>query len=132
MTSVAGYTDDSRQFVERDNMDWYFRSSNPTSIEYLVSVDRMLQSYFDLLLKKAVSGEDYSDIAMFSCFDRKTNMDTVYFSPSAESIAKIWAAVPCEKPVPVDGFSKLVGDSRAWQIHFPEYAGKFRSQTRTD
>ena len=88
----------------------------------------MVQSYFDLVLKKASSGEEYSDIAIFSCFDLKTNLDTVYFSPGAESIAKMWSAIPCKKPVPRRGFAKLAGDGRAWGIHFPEYIEKSRSQ----
>ena len=88
----------------------------------------MVQSYLDLVLTKARSGEEYSDIAIFSCFNLKTNLDTVYFSPGAESIAKMWNAIPCKKPVPVKGFAKLAGDSRAWGHHFPDYIEKFRNQ----
>ena len=110
-------------------MNWFCRSSSPTSMGYLTTSERMLQAYFELVLEKASSGEEYADIAMFSCYDLETNLDTVYFSPSAESIVRIWNAIPCEKPVPVNGFAKLAGDARAWQIHFPEYAEKFRSQT---
>lgn len=117
-----------KRLVEGDTLSWFCRTSNPLSTEYLISSDRMVQSYFDLVLKKASSGEEYSDIAIFSCIDLKTNLDTVYFSPGAESIAKMWNAIPCKKPVPGRGFAKLAGDGRAWGIHFPEYVEKSRSQ----
>ena len=110
-----------KRLEEGDTLSWFCRTSNPLSTVYLISADRMVQSYFDLVLKKASWGEEYSDIAIFSCFDLKTNLDTVYFSPSAESIAKIWNAIPCKNPVPGRGFAKLAGDGRAWGIHFPKF-----------
>ena len=113
-----------KRLVEGDTLSWFCRTSNPLSTEYLISSDRMVQSYFDLVLEKASSGEEYSDIAIFSCMDLETNLNVVYFSPSAESIAKMWNATPCEKPVPLRGFAKLAGDGRAWGIHFPEYVEK--------
>ncbi|MEO8653707.1 MAG: hypothetical protein ABI409_06245 [Ramlibacter sp.] len=42
---------------------------------------------------------------------------TLYFSPAAGLLAKAYAAKPCARPSPVD-MNLLVGDKRAWQIHF--------------
>lgn len=44
---------------------------------------------------------------------------TVYFTPAAQLIAKAFRATPCDKPSG-DGIGLLVGDQRAWDIHFPE------------
>ena len=67
-----------------------------------------------------------SDAAVFSQDDSEANMITVYFTPSAELLAKRFRAVPCKKPIPKKGFGLSVGDARAMKVHFPEYfyAGK--------
>lgn len=59
------------------------------------------------------------DMAVFSRYDLKTNMVTVYFSPSASGLAKAFNASPCEKPVR-PGLGLLVGDVRSWTVLFPD------------
>ncbi len=42
-----------------------------------------------------------------------------YFSPAAASLAQLFDAEPCEKPVKL-GLSLLAGDPGCWQVLFPE------------
>jgi len=58
------------------------------------------------------------DMAVFSRYDLKRNIVTVYFSPSACEIAKTFNATPCEKPSR-SGLGLLVGDVRCWHIFYP-------------
>ncbi len=69
----------------------------------------------------AKAGGYSHDLAVFSIYDLKKNIVTVYFTPSAELLAKAFNAEPCEKPTPEKGFALLVGDARSWVIHFPGY-----------
>jgi hypothetical protein len=57
-------------------------------------------------------------MVVFSREDRKTNIITAYFSPSAHALAALFNATPCEKPSPA-GLTFLVGDRRAWDIFYP-------------
>ena len=58
------------------------------------------------------------DHALFSYYDLRTNVVTVYFSPSASSLAKSFDAIPCEKPTNKEGFGLLNGDLRVWDVLF--------------
>jgi len=58
------------------------------------------------------------DHALFSYYDLRTNVVTVYFSPSAAQFAMGFGAVPCEKPVNREGFSLINGDMRVWDVLF--------------
>ena len=62
-----------------------------------------------------------SDAAVFSRYDLETNVHTVYFTPSAELLAKDIGAMPCEKPDPKKDFSLIAGEDGAWEAHFPGY-----------
>jgi hypothetical protein len=42
----------------------------------------------------------------------------MYFTPSAETLAKVFGAVECDKPPP-PGIVLFLGDARAWDIHLP-------------
>ena len=68
-----------------------------------------------------------SDAAVFSRYDLETNVVTIYFTPSAELLAKKFGAVPCEKPIPKKGFSLIAGDDSTWEAHFPGYRAGLRS-----
>jgi len=58
------------------------------------------------------------DMAVFSRYDLKQNIVTAYFTPSASNIAKLFKAIPCDKPSrPQLGL--LVGDARIWDIFYP-------------
>lgn len=58
------------------------------------------------------------DMAVFSRYNLKQNVVTVYFTPSASSIAKLFKATPCEKPSRPE-LGLLVGDVRVWAIFYP-------------
>lgn len=58
------------------------------------------------------------DMAVFSRYDRQANVVTVYFSPSAEQLAAIFGAAPCEKPKMEGRLALLVGDQRAIDFHY--------------
>jgi hypothetical protein len=60
------------------------------------------------------------DHALFSYYDLRTNVVTLYFSPSASSLAKSVGATPCQKPTNKEGFGLLNGDMRVWGILFGE------------
>ena len=58
------------------------------------------------------------DCAVFSYYDLRANVVTVYFTPSASQLAKTYGATPCDKPENKEGFSLLNGDMRVWTILF--------------
>ena len=60
---------------------------------------------------------DYSS-AIFKKIDAGDGL-TLYFTPSAQSLAETFGARPCGKPSRV-GMSLFAGDHRAWQIHFAQ------------
>ena len=59
------------------------------------------------------------DFAVFSRYDLRRNVVTVYFSPCAELLAKAFMATACERPTNDGGFGLLAGDQRAWNSLFP-------------
>lgn len=80
-------------------------------------------------LKEIVKAGVYSrDLAVFSQYDSRKNVVTVYFSPSARLLAEAFDSTPCEKPVPEKGFALIVGDARNWEIHFPSYLENQRNE----
>ena len=55
---------------------------------------------------------------------------TLYFSPEAQLLARIFGATRCRMPSPT-GAQLLLGDARAWGIHFQDWtstAGRRRGQ----
>jgi hypothetical protein len=58
------------------------------------------------------------DMAVFSRYDLKANVVTVYFSPGASQLATMFNATSCQKPSD-DGIGLLVGDHGCWQLFFP-------------
>ena len=66
------------------------------------------------------------NMAVFSRYDMKENVVTVYFTPEAANLALTHGASPCEKPSSED-IGLLAGDQTAWQTHFPDrVAGRRR------
>jgi hypothetical protein len=57
-----------------------------------------------------------TDMAVFSRYDLEKNMVTVYFSPGASALAKMFGATPCEKPKNEGRLSLLVGDRRYLEL----------------
>ena len=86
---------------------------------------RKMQEAFIELAKAGVYSHD---LAVFSRYDLRRNVVTVYFTPSAQLLAEAFDATPCEKPVPEKGFSLIVGDARSWEIHFPSYLENQRNE----
>ena len=60
-----------------------------------------------------------SRMAVFSRHDRRANVVTAYFSPAATQLAAFFGAAPCDKPSS-EGIGLLVGDTRCWEIYFPD------------
>lgn len=60
-----------------------------------------------------------TDMAVFSRYDLEKNIVTVYFSPSASALAKMFDATPCEKPRKEGRLSLLVGDQRCLDLFWP-------------
>lgn len=66
-----------------------------------------------------LAGGQTNKMAAFSRYDLKANVVTVYFTPPAQKIAKLFNAAPCEKPS-IDNLALLVGDEiEAWGTYFP-------------
>ncbi len=63
------------------------------------------------------------DMAVFSKYPTETNIVTVYFTPSAHLVAKLFNAAPCEKPS-TDGIGLLAGDANALTVFFPDWESK--------
>jgi len=82
----------------------------------------------EAFLELAKNGVYSHDLAVFSRYDLRKNVVTVYFTPSAQLLAEAFDATPCEKPVPEEGFALIVGDARSWEIHFPGYLENLRSE----
>lgn len=79
-----------------------------------------------LATAKVGRGQDYSS-AVFSRMEIGTGELTVYFTPSARAVAQSFGAASCDKPSE-EGIELLVGDQRAWEIHFPGYIERFRTR----
>ena len=74
-----------------------------------------------------------SDEAVFAQHELGAERNIVYFTPSAELLAKAFGAVPCEKPVPEEQFSLLIGDEiRAWDEHFPGYLAERKARREAE
>ena len=58
------------------------------------------------------------DMAVFSRYDLEANVVTVYFTPTAEPLAQMFGAAPCEKPEQDGKLALLVGDQRAIEFHY--------------
>lgn len=83
-------------------------------------------AYLAYALAQAKTGNLAFDCGVFSRNDLRANMVTVYFTPTASSLASMLGAVPCAKPSPEERLGLLVGDQRNWEIHFPGHLANFR------
>ena len=70
----------------------------------------------DLFTPAFVAAGAPLDMAVFTRNDK--NVITVYFSPSAQGLAQLFKATPCDQPSSTD-LAMLAGDTRAWKIFFP-------------
>ncbi len=88
--------------------------------------NKIQEAFLALAEARARSGQDYSNIAVFSRYDLRENVVTVYFTPNAELLARAFDAEECEKPTPEPGFGLLVGDANSWSTYFPGYTPTLR------
>lgn len=63
-----------------------------------------------------------TDMAVFTRNDSEDRLHcevSVYFSPAAFEVAKVFDAKPCERPLK-NGLDLLAGDKNCWPMLFPE------------
>ena len=80
----------------------------------LAPTQTVQQAFAALMLTKNLP----ADYALFSYYDLRENVVTLYFSPSASDLALTFGAAPCDKPVRKEGFALLNGSSRSWAVLF--------------
>lgn len=81
-----------------------------------IAPSQQIQKAFLLLF--AAAGHPI-DMAVFSRYDLEKDVVTVYFSPGAIALAKMFGATPSEKPPNDEYLSLLVGDQRSRPLFFP-------------
>ncbi|WP_049631992.1 hypothetical protein [Cellvibrio sp. pealriver] len=96
--------------------NWYFKELGDGVAAFGPST-----KIHEVFIQLAQSGMDMMEIAVFSHYDLKRNMVTLYFTPEAEILARSYGASTCEKPEPKEGFSLLVGEFGILKKHFPNY-----------
>ena len=83
-------------------------------VDALVPRQTIQQAFAAIVLTKNLP----DDYALFSYYDRRENVVTLYFSPSASDLALIFGAAPCDKPVRKKGLALLNGSRRSWNTLF--------------
>ena len=76
---------------------------------------RQIKQQFSSLYER--SGKP-KDMAIFSRYDMRSNIFTVYFSPLAAELAMEYSATPCDKP-DQENLSLLAGHNRSVTELFP-------------
>jgi len=69
----------------------------------------------------AVQGLMPQGAAVFSRYDRRANVVTLWFTPDACLLAASMGATSCDKPEPVSDLSMLAGDVRCMAMYFPGF-----------
>ena len=111
-------------------MTGWYKKELGDGVEAFVPTTKIQNAFLTLARSQAQLGQYSFDAAVFSRYDLETNVVTVYFTPSARLLATAYGATACMKPVPTEGFALVVGDSRAWEAHFPGYLEERRSTRR--
>lgn len=102
---------------------WY-RKELGDGVQAFLPSNRIIDAFFTFALAQAKVGCPIPDAAVFSHSEPGASRVIVYFTPSAELLAKQFDAVPCSKPVLQTNFSLIAGDTRVWDTHFPDYRAK--------
>jgi hypothetical protein len=103
-----------------DDMATWFKKELGDGKEAFTPSNQILESF---LPSFAAAGSP-TDMAVFSRYDLRKSMVTVYFSPAAKSLAVKFSAEPCGKPAFEEGLGLLVGDQRSVGNLFPETQGE--------
>ena len=93
---------------------WYSKNLGDGG-EAFVPTNKIQEAFVPLF----VAAGNPVDMAVFSRYDLEKNIVTAYFSPRAETLAKIFGAQPCEKPKNEGHLSLSVGDARCWKLFYP-------------
>lgn len=96
-------------------MDNWYSKALGDGVAALAPSLRIQELFFPLF---AAAGQPL-EMAVFSRYDRRANVVTVYFSPRAAKLASLFNASPCAMPE-ATGIGLLVGDQRCWDLFFPE------------
>jgi hypothetical protein len=78
-----------------------------------------------VFLRMFIAAEKPLPMAVFTRLESEGRLHCeviAYFSPAAQDVAKVFDAIPCEKPAR-EGLGLLAGDQSSWSILFPESAG---------
>ena len=70
-----------------------------------------------LMAAYLANGGVTNNMGAFSRYDLETNIVTMYFTPTANLIAKEFNAAPCEKPS-IQNLGLIVGDASMWDTFF--------------
>lgn len=93
---------------------WYSKNLGD-GVDAIAPSNQIQQAFLPVF---AAAGQP-TDMAVFSRYDLQKNIVTVYFSPGASALAKMYGAIPCEKPKKENGLGLLVGDQRCLQLFYP-------------
>ena len=96
---------------------WY-RKSLGDSVDASLPIRQIQDAFLPLF---ASSGQPI-DMAIFSRLDFEANVVTIYFSPGASHLARIFGATVCEKP-PIEDLRLIGGDVRCMNLFFPDKRG---------
>lgn len=104
-------------------MGWYSKPLGDGREAHALST-AIQGAVMDFILAAAAAGREDLGAAVFSAYNLEDNIVTVWFSPELEHLARVFGAVPCDKPAPMEGFGFLVGYPAAWEVHFPGYVAR--------
>ena len=102
-------------------MTTWYRKDLGNGVAAFGPTGEMMEVFMKFLFRCAETGTYSYDVALFSRYDLEEDNVAVYFTPSAQVLAEMFGATPCEKPTPGNRLALLVGDDRSWDIHFPGY-----------
>lgn len=95
---------------------WFFKNLGDAMLawEALGQIEELFQSSY-------ASCEGPEDLAVFSRYESEGRLHCeviVYFSPTADVLAREVKARPCQRPAPT-GLSLLAGSEESWSTLFP-------------
>lgn len=89
-----------------------------------VTAKQTMQRVMDEFTPKYIGAGRPLTMAVFSSYNRESNIISLYFSPKAASLAMRFGASPCDGVFVAQELSLLVGDERSIDLLFPEADAK--------